>query len=491
MAKELKVTSTRYWKVVFFLGLTAAIAYRAAAQTSSPALFGTSGSPTTGSIAQIVSAGGWDTTLTLVNFSPTPVGTTLNFFDQSGNPLSLPFTFPQGGMTAMTESTIIGSINGHGLLLVDTTGLPTQPVNVGWSLLQANSSVSGYAVFTNTPNNWQAAVPLDTLNASSYLLAFDNTAALNTGLALANLSQQAANVNVIIRNDSGTTIGTETINVPAQGHTSFTLSSVYPITAGIRGTIELDTPAGGQINVLGLRANGPALTTVPVLAQVGTGGGSIAHVTYNQGWQTTFTLVNTGTSSAQATLSFFDDSGTPLQMSVTFPQTGAASTSSTITETLAAGATLIIETIDDPYRAVTGSALLTTTGNVGGFAIFRYDPSQQEAVVPLETRNASSYTVPYDNTNGNMTGLALANETDQPITLTLVVRNDSGTEIKGGSISLAGYGHTAMDLAQTFPATAETLGTVEIDALNGGLFSALGIRFTPSQNITTIPVLVQ
>ena len=283
MAKELKVTSTRYWKVVFFLGLTAAIAYRAAAQTSSPALFGTSGSPTTGSIAQIVSAGGWDTTLTLVNFSPTPVGTTLNFFDQSGNPLSLPFTFPQGGMTAMTESTIIGSINGHGLLLVDTTGLPTQPVNVGWSLLQANSSVSGYAVFTNTPNNWQAAVPLDTLNASSYLLAFDNTAALNTGLALANLSQQAANVNVIIRNDSGTTIGTETINVPAQGHTSFTLSSVYPITAGIRGTIELDTPAGGQINVLGLRANGPALTTVPVLAQVGTGGGSIAHVTYNQG----------------------------------------------------------------------------------------------------------------------------------------------------------------------------------------------------------------
>jgi len=40
--------------------------------------------------------------------------------------------------------------------------------------------------------------------------------------------------------------------------------------------------------------------------------------------------------------------------------------------------------------SVTGSADLTTTGNVSGFAIFRYHPSQQEAVAPLETRNASS-----------------------------------------------------------------------------------------------------
>ncbi len=416
----------------------------------------------------------------------------MNFFDDSGNPLSLPFSFPQGVISPTTNSTVTGSINASGLLLADTTGLATQPAHVGWSRLQASGDVGGYALFTNAPNNWQAAVPLQTLNASSYLLAFDNTGSLSTGLALANLSTQTANINAIIRDDSGTMIGTEMINVPGQGHTSFMLNSTYAVTSGIRGTIEFDTPAGGQINVLGLRANGSALTTVPVLAEVGANGGSMAHVTYNQGWNTTFTLVNTGTSPAQATLSFFDDFGTPLQMSVTFPQTGVASESTTVTETLAAGGSLIIETNgNDNYKSVSGSALLTTTGNVSGFAIFRYNPSQQEAVVPLETRNASSYTVVFDNTNGVATGFALANASDQAVTLNLIVRDESGAQIAGGSINLAAHGHTAMDMSQAYPGTAGIRGTAQIATLAGSQFSALGIRFTPGQNITTIPVLAK
>jgi hypothetical protein len=491
MSKPLAVIGARCWKIVFFLGVTAALTDRLAAQASG-GFQSSSPANTLASIAQVASAGGWDTTLTLVNLSTVPSGATLNFFDDSGNPLSLPFTFPQGTLTATTNSIFQGSLNASGLLLLDTTGLPTQAANIGWGLMQASGTVSGYALFTNTPNNWQAAVPIETLNASSYLLPFDNTGTLSTGLAIANLSTQAADINVTIRDDSGTAIGTEVISVPAQGHTSFMLNSVYPVTAAIRGTIEFDTPAGGQINVLGLRVNGPALTTVPVLAEVGTGGGSIAHVTYNQGWQTAFTLVNTGTTSAQATLSFFDDSGTPLAMSLMFPQTGAVSDSTTVTETLAAGASWIIQTDGvDSYKSVTGSALLTTTGNVSGFAIFRYDPSQQEAVVPLETRNASSYTVVFDNTNGLVTGLALANQTDQSVSLNLIIRNDSGAEIAGGIENLAAHGHTSLVLSQSYPATARIRGTVQIQVPTGGQVSALGIRFTPSQNITTIPVLAK
>lgn len=487
MTKPLGVTSARYWSIVFFLGATVAITNPAAAfstaQNSAPA-------GAAAAIAQIASAGGWDTSLTLVNLSAVPVGAVLSFFDESGNPLSLPFTFPQGSISPTTTSSFTGSINASGLLLLDTTGPVNRAADVGWALLQASGDVNGYALFTNTPSDWQAAVPLQTVNASSYLLAFDNTTPLSTGLAIANLATETANINVVIRNDSGVTIGTEVISIPAQGHTSFMLNSAYRVTAGIRGTIEFDTPAGGQINVLGLRVNGPALTTVPVLAQVSANGGSIAHVTYNQGWQTAFTLVNTGTSSAQATLSFFDDFGTPLSMSMAFPQTGAQSTSTTVTTTLAAGASWIIETEGhNSYKAVTGSALLTTTGNVGGFAIFRYDPSQQEAIVPLETRNASSYTVVFDNTDGIETGLALANASDQAVTLNLIIRDDSGAGISAGLVNLPGHGHTAVVVSQSYAATAGIRGTVEIEAPSGSQFSALGIRFTPSQNITTIPVL--
>ena len=491
MAKPSEVTIALSLKVVLFLAITAGVANRAAAQASG-GFQSSQPSNTAASIAQIASAGGWDTSLTLVNLSTFPVGAVLNFFDDAGNPLNLPFSFPQGTMSSMTNSTVNGSITASGLFLVDTTGLYTQTANVGWSHLQASGDVGGYALFTNTRTNWQAAVPLQTINASSYLLAFDNTDPLSTGVAIANLATQDANIKAIIRDDSGTTIGTESISVPAQGHTSFMLISTYPVTAGMRGTIEFDTPAGGQINVLGLRANGPALTTVPVLAEVGTNGGSMAHVTYSQGWETTFTLVNTGTSSAQATLSFFDDFGTPLAVSMIFPQTGAVSDSPTITKTLPPGASLIVETNgNDNYKSVSGSALLTTTGNVSGFAIFRYNPSQQEAVVPLETRSANSYTVVYDNTNKNETGLALANASNQAVTLSLILRDDSGSQLSGGSVTLAAHGHTAVTMSDAYPGTKGIRGTVQISNLAGTPFSALGIRFTSNQNITTIPVLAK
>ena len=56
------------------------------------------------------------------------------------------------------------------------------------------------------------------------------------------------------------------------------LTSNYAVTTGKRGTIEFDTPPSGQVSALGLRANGSALTTLPVLANVAAGRGSIAQV---------------------------------------------------------------------------------------------------------------------------------------------------------------------------------------------------------------------
>ena len=78
--------------------------------------------------------------------------------------------------------------------------------------------------------------------------------------------------------------------------------------------------------MLGLRFTPPnnALTTIPALANVGTGGGSIAHLASGgDGWQTTFVLVNTGTSAAPATLSFFaDQTGAPAVVAAGISATG-------------------------------------------------------------------------------------------------------------------------------------------------------------------------
>jgi hypothetical protein len=42
----------------------------------------------------------------------------------------------------------------------------------------------------------------------------------------------------------------------------------YPATTGKRGTLELDTPAGGQISAIGIRADPDgAITSTPVIVK--------------------------------------------------------------------------------------------------------------------------------------------------------------------------------------------------------------------------------
>jgi hypothetical protein len=446
-----------------------------------------------GSMAQIASAGKWDTSLTLVNLGSVAAQSTLSFFGESGTPLSLPFSFPQNAGSQFTGSTVDQTVNPQAVRILDTTGPDSQPVDVGWAKLITTGDINGFAIFSFPDPKWRAVVPLETRNAGSYLLAFDNTGTLSTGLAIANLSTQSANVSVIIRDDKGTQMDTQVIPLSGHGHTSFMLNAKYGTTIGKRGTVEFRTPVGGQISVLGLRANGPALTTLPVLANTDANGGSLTHVAYHGGFTTVFTLVNTGTSAADATLNFYGEDGAPLNVPLLFPQAGPSLTASTLTRTIPAGATLVIETqAQDNLPTVVGSAQLTTTGSVSGFGIFRWITFGQEASVPLETRAAGAYVLVFDNTGGLATGLALASTSSQAANIQLTLRDDAGNLLGSPIISLAAQGHASFVLAQSFPVTAGKRGTVEFTAPPGGQISAVGLR-APSVGglITTIPVLAK
>ncbi len=441
-------------------------------------------------MAQLASAGGWDTSFNLINMGSSAACSSLQFYsDPNGSPLSLPFTFPQGTIAATTTSDVVENINPNSLLVMDTTGPAASAANVGWANLLAAGDVGGYGIFTYKPNNWEAVVPLEVSNANSYLLPFDNTGSLSAGVAIANLSIEPATVNVAINNDGGLQLGTEAIQMDQLGHTSFILSDEYQQTAGIRGSLVFTTQTGGQISVLGLRANGPALTTVPVLANIQPGTGSLAHVTYNGGWNTTITLVNTGSSQATPTLSFYDDNGNPLPIPLSYPQTNTVSSSASIQPTLAPGQMLIMQTTgQDAQPSISGSAVLTSkTGAVGGSAIFHLDSTGQEGVVPMETRNATAYVLGFDNTSNRVTGMALANDTSSAANLALTIRDDTGATIATDSIPLSAFGHTQMVLTTSYAATQGKRGTVEIGGPAG--FSALGLFVSPTGNVTTLPTL--
>ena len=80
-----------------------------------------------GSMAQIASAGGWDTSLTLVNFGTTAGEALLNFYANDGSALELPFTFPQQASPGRyARSSVNQTLNANATLVLDTTGPSSQ-----------------------------------------------------------------------------------------------------------------------------------------------------------------------------------------------------------------------------------------------------------------------------------------------------------------------------------------------------------------------------
>ncbi|MBZ5586677.1 MAG: aldehyde dehydrogenase family protein [Acidobacteriia bacterium] len=80
---------------------------------------------------------------------------------------------------------------------MQTAGPQTPPVLVGSAQLAAAGLVDGFAIFHQIPTAQEAVVPMETRNAGSYILAFDNTDGVVLGVAVDNVSTLAGNVGLL------------------------------------------------------------------------------------------------------------------------------------------------------------------------------------------------------------------------------------------------------------------------------------------------------
>ncbi len=124
-------------------------------------------------------------------------------------------------------------------------------------------------------NNQEAVVPLESRNANAYVLAFDNTDGTATGIAVNSVSTAPqVSIPVVVRDETGNQIATDTITMAPNGHVAFTLGidkfQNVPNILNIRGTIEFDKPPNTSIGALGIRIPTGAthtFTTLPALAK--------------------------------------------------------------------------------------------------------------------------------------------------------------------------------------------------------------------------------
>ena len=287
----------------------------------------------------------------------------------------------------------------------------------------------------------------------------------------------------------------QAIGVPVGATGSMTVTGGTGSFAGASGSFPIVTGMGtatGQFSS-NLQASGSGSFKAPAFRSAGTlsQAGSLAHVAAGGGWKTTVIALNNGTTAAQARVGFFDESGSPLTLPLTFPQGGAAMSASAVTQTIRAGGELIIESQGDENTLTQGSAQLFTDGSVTAFLVFRYNPSGQEASVPLETQNAASYTIPFDNTAGLATGVALANVAAQPAAIPVVIRDDTGASVATDTIRLPSQGHISFIVAGRYSQTAGIRGSLEFQTPAGGQINALAIRAAASGAYTTIPAILK
>jgi hypothetical protein len=215
-------------------------------------------------IPQLVDGGGWKTTFKFINLNNYPVTFKLLFFSDTGGDLTLPIL----GVGAVINLTITLPIAGS--IDAQTAGI-SNALSQGWAYMlqqSPNDSIGGFAIFRQrvpgVPDQ-EAAVPIVNQFDNHFALLYDNTA-FATGIAIANASPtNPVAIPVNIRDQTGSIIDTRIISLGPDSHTAFVLSSLWPSTADRQGVIEF-LVSGLGVGALGLRFNGAAFTSFPILS---------------------------------------------------------------------------------------------------------------------------------------------------------------------------------------------------------------------------------
>jgi len=207
----------------------------------------------------------------------------------------------------------------------------------------------------------------------------------------------------------------------------------------------------------------------------------LAHIVDGGNITTQFAIVNLDQAPNSFQFKFWDNSGNPLS----FPlKNGVAGD---LAGTLAPGATAWAQTTGASSPALQGWAEVASSGRVGVLAIFKLGapgaPDSEATVVGAQSGNNIS--VPFDNTAGFVTGIALSNtNATQSINVTLTFTPETGSPTTS-LIVLPPHGHTSFVMPTAYAATTGVKGSLRLSAATPDL-AVVGLRFGPKNSFTSL-----
>jgi hypothetical protein len=162
-------------------------------------------------LSHLAFSGGWQSTLTFVNYSPQQVTCTTSFYSDSGSPLSIPFS--QGTISTRTDTMPPG-----GSVHDQTTASLAASVAQGWAQASCTGPVQASLLFRFYSSGkpvGEAAVNAETAPTTEFA-TFAQTA---TGVAYANPSTtQSTSITVAVYSSTGAHLGGKVIPLGPLAH---------------------------------------------------------------------------------------------------------------------------------------------------------------------------------------------------------------------------------------------------------------------------------
>ena len=185
----------------------------------------------------------------------------------------------------------------------------------------------------------------------------------------------------------------------------------------------------------------------------------LAHAADGNGFKTTVLLTNAGTDTAPYTLRFNDDHGN-------VPSTRFELETGLLHGVIPPGESVTIRTAGLGNAIVNGWAELTAPPSVGGSVIYSQKtglPSIQEGTSTIVAAGSQHFFLPFDNTAGASTGVALTDPGAAAANnISVMFRYSDGTSELSSYPPLAGRNHQAFAIASQYPHTANRSGVAEV-----------------------------
>jgi len=397
-------------------------------------------------------AGGFQTTLTYINYSQQPVTCTTNFFADSGDPLSIPFS--QGIISSRADVLPPG-----GSIHDQTTADLGADVTQGWAEGSCSGPVEAgllYRLYQSGTPVGEASVNAEAAPASKFV-TFAQTA---TGVAYANPSAtQSATVTFTALSAAGAQLRTTSVVLGPMAHSSANIGSLLGLPS-FTGSLAVTSTAP----ILSLSLNAEAFPVfsslppgdLPAVPATGPQSYYFSHLALAGGFQTTLTYINYGSQAVTCTTNFLSDSGTPLLMPF------AQGTISSRVDVLPPGGSLHDQTTANLAATLAqGWATASCTGPVQASLLYRLYQSGGavgEASVNAETAPTKAFATFAE----TATGVAYANpSTTQSASITFAVFNTDGTPLTSKVVTLGPLAHSSANLGPLLGLTNFT-GFVEI-----------------------------